>query len=97
MPFILFITPELWEYCPRMMVALAGRPGRLETNAFWKLMPLLLSTARVFGMYWRSSLRMSSARMKTKFGLAVWASAFLGMLPETPKESRQDQGHSGQR
>src|SRR3954470_8480423 len=38
-------------------------------------------------MYLRSSLRMSSVRMKTMLGLAVSASAWVGMLPERPKES----------
>src|SRR5215207_11768797 len=69
------------------MVALAGQHRALETKAFSKLMPLSFSTERVFGMYLRSSLRMSSVRMKTMLGLAVSTWASLGMLPETLKES----------
>src|SRR5215211_8164092 len=70
-----------------MMVARLGQQSALETKAFEKLMPLSLSTERVLGMYLRSSLRMSSARMKTMLGLAVGAPASLGMLPATPKAS----------
>src|SRR5215208_4244954 len=80
-------TPVLWAYCPRMMVALAGQQSGLETKAFEKLMPLVFSTERVFGMYLRSSLRMSSARMKTMLGLAVGTPVFLRLLHEMPKES----------
>src|SRR5215208_7925515 len=81
-------TPVLWAYCPRMMVALAGQQSGLETKAFKKLMPLVFSTERVFGMYLRSSLRMSSARMKTMLGLlAVSTTVFLRLLHEMPKES----------
>src|SRR5215203_4420066 len=80
-------TPVLWAYCPRMMVALAGQQSGLETKAFEKLMPLVFSTERVFGMYLRSSLRMSSARMKTMLGLAVSTPIFLRLLHEMPKES----------
>src|SRR5215207_1047476 len=70
-----------------MMVARLGQQSGLETKAFEKLMPLALSTERVFGMYLRSSFRMSSVRMKTMLGLAVSVWASLGMLPETLKES----------
>src|SRR5215218_10708791 len=80
-------TPVLWAYCPRMMVALAGQHSELETKAFEKLMPLVFSTERVFGMYLRSSLRMSSARMKTMLGLGVSTPVFLGSLHDTPQES----------
>src|SRR5687768_10884664 len=80
-------TPVLWAYCPRMMVALAGQQSGLETKAFSKLMPLVFSTERVFGMYLRSSLRMSSAMMKTMLGLAVSTPIFLRLLHEMPKES----------
>ena len=51
-------------------------------------MPVFFNSALVFGMYLRSSLRMSSVRMKTKLGLAVSALASPLMLLETPKESR---------
>jgi hypothetical protein len=64
-------TPVLWEYWPLRMVAREGQQSALETKAFEKLMPLALSTERVFGMYLRSSFRMSSVRMKTMLGLAV--------------------------
>src|SRR5215203_4855218 len=64
-------TPVLWEYWPRMMVAREGAHKGLETKAFRKPMPRSLSRERVFGMYFVSSLRMSSARMKTMLGLAV--------------------------
>src|SRR5215216_435933 len=74
-------TPVLWAYCPRMMVALAGQHSGVETKAFEKLMPLVFSTERVFGMYLRSSLRMSSARMKTKLGLMGFVWAVVGGLP----------------
>jgi hypothetical protein len=80
-------TPVLWAYWPLMMVALEGQQSAFETKAFSKDIPLSLSTERVFGMYFRSYLRMSSARMKTKLGLEVSASASLGMLPETLTES----------
>src|SRR5919107_6319885 len=80
-------TPVLWEYCPCMMVALAGQQSGLETKAFEKLMPLVFSTERVFGMYLRSSLRMSSAMMKTMLGLAVGTLVFLRLLHEMPKGS----------
>src|SRR5918997_5767516 len=80
-------TPVLWAYWPRMMVARLGQQSALETKAFEKLMPLALSKKRVFGMYLRSSFRMSSVRMKTMLGLAVSAWASSGMLPETLKES----------
>src|SRR5215211_7004041 len=69
------------------MVAREGQQSALETKAFEKLMPLALSTERVFGMYIMSSFRMSSVRMKTMLGLAVSAWASSGMLPETLKES----------
>jgi hypothetical protein len=78
----------LWGYCPRMIDALEGQHRPLETKAFEKLMPLSASSERVWGMYVRSSLRMSSARMKTMLGLALSAWAPVGMLPESPKESR---------
>src|SRR5215213_877294 len=80
-------TPVLWAYCPRMMVALAGQQSGLETKAFEKLMPLVFSTERVFGMCLRSSLRMSSAMMKTMLGLAVGNPVFLRLVDEDPKES----------
>ena len=53
-----------------------GAAKGLETKAFWKLMPLSPKRERVFGMSRRSSLRMSSARMKTMLGLAglAWTS-----------------------
>ena len=70
-----------------MMVARLGQQSTLETKAFEKLITLALSTERVFGMYLRSSFRMSSVRMKTMLGLAVSFWASLGMLPETLKES----------
>src|SRR5215203_1868522 len=70
-----------------MMVALEGQHSAWETKAFSKLMPLSCSAERVFGMYLRSSFRMSSAKMKTMLGLAVSAPTSLGMLPERPKES----------
>ena len=70
-----------------MMVARLGQQSALETKAFEKLMPSALSTERVFGMYLRSSFRMSSVRMKTMLGLALSAWASSGMLPETLKES----------
>src|SRR5215203_311918 len=59
-----------------MMVALEGQQRGLLTKAFWKLMPLATSSLVVCGMYLalRSSLRMSSARMKTMLGLAAGAS-----------------------
>jgi hypothetical protein len=80
-------TPVLWEYWPLRMVAREGQQSALETKAFEKLMPLALSTERVFGMYLRSSFRMSSVRMKTMLGLAVSTPVFLRLLPETPQES----------
>jgi hypothetical protein len=80
-------TPVLWGYWPRMIDALEGQHRPLETKAFEKVMPLSASKERVWGMYVRSSLRMSSARMKTMLGLAVSAWTPVGMLPEMPKES----------
>src|SRR5829696_6020429 len=80
-------TPVLWAHWPRMMVARLGQQSALETKAFEKLMPSALSTERVFGMYLRSSFRMSSVRMKTMLGLALSFWASLGMLPGTLKES----------
>ena len=58
-----------------MMVALEGQHTELDTNAFWNCMPWAPTNARVLDIYFRSSLRMSSVRMKTKFGStgAVWA------------------------
>src|SRR5829696_4333049 len=85
--FPLVHTPVLWAYWPRMMVARLGQQSALETKAFEKLMPSALSTERVFGMYLRSSFRMSSVRMKTMLGLALSFWVSLGMLPETLKES----------
>jgi hypothetical protein len=75
-------TPVLWAYWPRMMVAREGAHKGWETKAFRKPMPRPLSRERVFGMYFVSSLRMSSARMKTMLGLAVtlWVCESL-MLP----------------
>src|SRR5215212_10680672 len=70
-------TPVLWEYCPRMMVARLGQQSGFETKAFWNVMPLSFKRLRVLGMYLRSSLRMSSARMNTMLGLAVSASALV--------------------
>src|SRR5688572_8424087 len=70
-----------------MMVARLGQQSALETKAFEKLMPLSLNIERVFGMYLRSSLRMSSARMKTILGLAVAPTASLAALPQTPDTS----------
>src|ERR687890_2841916 len=64
-------TPVLWEYWPRMMVAREGAHKGWETKAFRKPRPRSLSRERVFGMYFVSSLRMSSARIKTMLGLAV--------------------------
>src|SRR5688572_28720728 len=70
-----------------MIVARLGQQSALETKALEKLMPLSLNTARVFGMYLRSSLRMSSARMKTILGLAVAPSASRAALSQTPDTS----------
>src|SRR5215203_517372 len=70
-----------------MMVARVGQQSALETKAFEKLMPLFPNTERVFGMYLRSSLRMSSARMKTILGLAVAPSASRAALSQTPDTS----------
>src|ERR687890_1795234 len=64
-------TPVLWAYWPRMMVAREGAHRGWETKAFRKPRPLSLSRERVFGMYFVSSLRMSSARIKTMLGLSV--------------------------
>src|SRR5215208_5473319 len=50
-------------------------------------MPLSPNTERVFGMYLRSSLRMSSARMKTILGLAVVPFTSPAALPQTPDTS----------
>ncbi len=80
-------TPVLWAYWPLMMVAREGQQSALETNAFEKLIPLSFRTERVFGMYFRSSFRMSSVRMKTMLGFVVSAWAPRGALPEAPKES----------
>jgi hypothetical protein len=52
------------------MVAREGQHIGLETKAFSKYLPLSLKRFLVFGMYLRSSLRISSVRMKTMFGLA---------------------------
>src|SRR5215203_5940159 len=64
-----------------MMVALEGQHTGLDTNEFWNCMPWVFNNARVLGMYFRSSLRMSSVRMMTKLGwpAVVWAS--VGGLP----------------
>src|SRR5918995_1714573 len=70
-----------------MVVARLGQQSALETKAFEKLMPLSLRRERVFGMYLRSSLRMSSVRMKTMLGFVVSASTSLGSMPRIPKES----------
>src|SRR5829696_1521478 len=70
-----------------MMVDRVGQQSALETKAFEKLMPLFPNTERVFGMYLRSSLRMSSARMKTILGLAVAPSASRAALSQTPDTS----------
>src|SRR3712207_2357584 len=70
-----------------MMVARLGQQSGLETNAFSKLMPFSCSTERVLGMYLRSSLRISSASMKTMLGLAVSPSASRAALPQTPDTS----------
>src|SRR5215218_10280130 len=80
-------TPVLWEYWPLMMVARVGQQSALETKAFEKYMPLSPNTERVFGMYLRSSLRMSSARMKTILGLAVVPFTSPAALPQTPDTS----------
>ena len=61
-------TPVLWEYCPLMMVARDGQQSAFETKAFSKVMPVLCNSALVCGMYWRSSLRMSSVRMNIMLG-----------------------------
>src|SRR5215213_4936463 len=63
-----------------MMVALEGQQRGLLTKAFWKLMPFSTNCLVVCGMYvgLRSSLRMSSVRMKIMLGCgsaAVWAGA----------------------
>src|SRR5688572_32501473 len=71
-----------------MMVARLGQQSALETKAFEKLMPLSLNLERVFGMYLRSSLRMSSARMKTILGLNAAPSASLAAPPQTPDTSK---------
>src|SRR5215213_2013954 len=70
-----------------MIVAREGQQSALETKAFSKLMPPSCNSALVCGMWLRSSLRMSSARMKTMLGLAVSVWASLGLQPDTPKES----------
>src|SRR5215217_3977814 len=77
-------TSVLWEYWPRMMVDREGAHKALETKAFLKPMPCSLSRECVFGIYFMSSLRMPSARMKTMLGLAVtlWACVWV-MSPVT--------------
>src|SRR5215212_1560076 len=67
-------TRVLWAYWLRMMVALEGQHRGLETKAFSNCRPRVPKRARVLGMYFRSSLRMSSVRIKTKLGLTgvVW-------------------------
>src|SRR3712207_5949501 len=64
-----------------MMVALEGQHRGLDTNAFSNCIPCAPNRVRVLGMYLRSSLRMSSVRMKTKLGLTgvVWTA--VGGLP----------------
>src|SRR5919112_3119696 len=79
--------PVLWAYWPLMMVARVGQQSALETKAFEKVLPLSPSTERVFGMYLRSSLRMSSASMKTILGLAVAPSSSRAALLQTPDTS----------
>jgi hypothetical protein len=71
-----------------MMAALLGQHEELEAKALSKLMPLAFKRERVFGMYLRSSLRISSVRMKTKLVLvgAVWAA--VGMLPVMAERNR---------
>src|SRR5215208_1652080 len=59
-----------------MIVALEGQQRGLLTKAFWKLMPFSTNCLVDCGMYvgLRSSLRMSSVRMKIMFGcVAAWA------------------------
>src|SRR5215210_3583309 len=73
-----------------MMVAREGQQVAKETKAFSKRMPLLPKRARVLGMYLRSSLRMSSVRMKTKLGLAVIACACRNVVLEPPDKSTTD-------
>ena len=71
-----------------MMAALLGQHEELVMKALPKLMPLAFKRERVFGMYLRSSLRMSSVRMKTKLGLTgvVWAA--VGVLPKMVENNR---------
>jgi hypothetical protein len=66
-----------------MMVALDGQHTALETKALVKRMPCCPKRERVFGMYLRSSLRMSSARMNTMFGLGGATGAVGGSLVTT--------------
>jgi hypothetical protein len=70
------------------VVALEGQQRGLVTKAFWKLMPCSARRELVFGMYLalRSSLRMSSVRMKIMLGLlAVLARLLSGWLAVIPK------------
>jgi hypothetical protein len=53
-------------------------------------MPSSSNSKRVFGMYARSSLRMSSARMKTKLGWVVIACASRDVVLEPPDKSTID-------
>src|SRR5918995_2662613 len=80
-------TPVLWAYWPLMMVARLGQHSAFETKALPKLVPISPKTARVLGMYLRSSFRMSSVRMKTMLGFAVSARASRGALERGPTES----------
>src|SRR5687767_14603565 len=53
-------------------------------------MPSAPKRVCVLGMYLRSSLRISSARMKTKLGLVVIACASRDGVPQTPAKSTTD-------
>src|SRR5215210_5372515 len=66
-----------------MMVALEGQHTAKQANAFSNRMPWASNRARGLGIYLRSSLRMSSVRMKTKLGLLGVVGAAVGVLPVT--------------
>src|SRR5918993_1056280 len=80
-------TPVLWAYWPLIMVARLGQHSAFETKALPKLVPLSTKTERVLGMYFRSSFRISSVRIKTMLGFAVSTRASRGALVEFPTES----------
>src|SRR3954454_22846696 len=64
-----------------MMVALEGQHRELDTNALSNVMPCDLMRSRVLGIYFRSSLRISSVRIKTKLGWPAVVCALIGGLP----------------